>query len=83
MDLLPIAGSPEEAERRSLQRGFQPWATVPFLDAGRSVSWARAFYIPWISPRRVTYAEYALLLSRNGAKALEAAGVAVRLGLAE
>ena len=75
VDLLPISGSNDQAERAAFQRNLFRWRAAPFLDAARSPSWSRALYVPMVSDHSNAYAEYALLLTPRGRKNLAARGV--------
>ena len=66
VDILPIPGADDERARRDIQRGFQTLLSVPFLDASRSPGWSRALYVPLLSGRANSYAQYAVMARTGG-----------------
>ena len=57
------------APHRSTTATWHVWARRRFLDASRSPSWSRAFYVPKLSEQRNAYADY-VLLGRRGRPAM-------------
>lgn len=51
----------EQKTKRSGNRAWEVIARRSFLDARRSNRWARALYVPLLSARHVTFADYVLL----------------------
>ena len=56
---------PGEGSHRSASAAWHVWARRRFLDASRSPSWSRAFFVPRLSEKRNTYADYVLLGRRQ------------------
>lgn len=66
VDLDVPSDDPKEPQYSSKKDAWELIVSIKFLDATRSPSLFRSFYVPWFTEQKCTYASYNLLRAKHG-----------------